>query len=413
MPRFHFQAADKTGQEIVDFIEAGSETEAMQTLAKRNLTVLEIRQTRDSQSGQQQEASASQIKPVKGKVPTPIIMHFYEQLSFLLKAGIPIFLAIRMLSEQIQHPVFQDIMKNVLFELSEGLPLSECLKKYGETFPGLHVNLIGVGEKSGNLDAALTQLVDLVKEQQEIREKISKAAAYPLFLLGLCISLVVGMLVFVFPKFEEIFKAFNVKLPGVTAFFIDASHALRDKAIMIVGVAGVVIYGVVYFFMHPSMSETRDKFLMKVPLIKDVLVAMFVALFSKTLGSLLKSGIPLMEGLTICQQTIKGELKRKFFEKVITAVKEGEMTSKAMEGHMLMPDMALQLFIVGERTGHIDHMLENIFHYYKKQYNALLTKTTAVLQPILLFFAAVLICLVAISLFVPLFKLSSSMKQGD
>lgn len=408
MPFYHYQAIDKSGKEISDHLEAQNEGEVMQILQQRNMTILEVKTVADKRA----EKKDMNINLFGGapKVPILLVLTFYEQLGFLIKAGIPIFLAIKMLGDQLKHPRLEEILKTVLFELSEGFPLSLALQKFPESFPPLHTNLIGVGEKSGNLDGALAQLVELTQEQQEIRGKIVKAAAYPIFLLSLCLALVMGLLMFMFPQFEEIFKGFGVKLPFLTQFFIDISHQLRNNTIPIFGGLGAVIGSIIYFFKSDATSETRDKMFLSLPLIKDVFVAMFVALFAKTLSSLLKSGIPLLDGLRICQETIRGEAKRKFFEKLITSVKEGEPVSKAMEGSLLIPDMALQLFIVGEKTGHIDKMLENTFLYYKKQYNELLQKVTAVLQPALLFFSAVLICMVAISVFVPLFKLSASSK---
>ncbi len=408
MPFYHYQAIDRAGKEISDHVEAQSESEVMQILQQRNLTILEVKTVAD----QRKETAKSVNLFGTPKVPTPLILTFYEQLSFLIKAGIPIFLAIKMLGDQLKHPRLAEIIKTVLFELSEGFPLSLALQKFPESFPPLHTNLIGVGEKSGNLDGALNQLVDLVKEQAEIRSKIVKAAAYPVFLLSLCGALVAGLLMFMFPQFEEIFKGFGVKLPFLTQFFIDCSHQLRGNTIPIFGAVGAVIGAIVYFFKSEATSEVRDNMFLSLPLIKDVFIAMFVALFAKTLSSMLKSGIPLLEGLRICQETIKGEAKRKFFEKLINSVKEGEQTSKAMQGSPLIPDMALQLFIVGEKTGQIDGMLENTFLYYKRQYNELLGQVTAVLQPLLLLFSACLICAVAVSVFVPLFKLSGSSKNS-
>jgi len=140
-------------------------------------------------------------------------------------------------------------------------------------------------------------------------------------------------------------------------------------------------------------------------------VSMFMALFAKTLSSLLKAGIPLLEGLSICQHTMTGKMKKDFFDRLIGIVRDGEKTSKGMENSPWIPEMARQLVIIGETTGNLDLMLENIFLFYKKRYNELLTQLTAVLQPLLLFFAAALIALVATSLFVPLFKLGGAMRE--
>lgn len=407
MPFFQVEAIDQSGNSKRERVEAGNEQEAIKQIQKRNLVVVDLRPA-ENNAPIETEGKAAKVK----HVPTQLVLSFYEQLAFLIKSGIPMFLAIRMLSDTLRQPAMAQILKTVMFDLSEGFPLSNSLQKYPEVFNGLHTNLIAVGEKSGNLDYALSHLVELVREAQDIREKIIKAAAYPVFLLVLSLSLVLGLLMHVFPKFEEIFKAFNAKLPWYTEMLITTSQQLRSNSLLIFSGVGIVIVGVVYFFRSEQMSLTRDKFFLKIPVIQDVFVSMFVALFAKTLCSLLKSGIPLLEGLTICQNTIKGQMKNMFFSKLIETVREGDKVSKAMEGSLLIPEMARQLIIVGETTGNLDIMLDNVFQFYKKRYNEMLNKSAAIIQPILLFFAAGLIAIVAISLFVPLFKLGSNMRSG-
>ena len=408
MPQYQAHAMDNDGHLRVERVEAASERDAMEKLQQKKLVVLELKVSTES----------APVAEEKVAVKTPsvrisVVLGFYEQLGFLIKSGIPVFHAIRMLSETLKNKNLTSILKNVLYELSEGFPLSGSLQKYPNAFPSLHTHLISVGEKSGNLDSALHHLVELVKEGEDIRDKIIKASVYPLFLLTMAGSLVLGLLFFVFPKFEEIFKSFNVNLPPTTTFFLQASQYSRNNAVLIFSLLGGAGLGLFYFLRSERVSESRDKCFLALPLFRDVLVSMFVALFAKTLASLLRAGIPLLEGLSICQHTMSGKLKRDFFDKLIATVREGEKVSKGMEGSPFIPEMARQLVMIGEATGNLDLMLENIFTFYKRRYTELLTQLTAVLQPLLLFFAAGLIALVAMSLFVPLFKLGSAMRSGS
>lgn len=410
MAQFQAQVLDPQGQPAVEVVEAATEREALERLAQKHVVVLEIRAgAAVSPAAASSGAAGAKKLP---RVRVTVVLGFYEQLAFLIKSGIPVFLAIRMLSDTMKNKGLAAILKNVLYELSEGFPLSGSLQKYPETFPGLHTQLIAVGEKSGNLDSALNHLVDLVREQQDIREKIVKASVYPMFLLTMSFSLVIALLLFVFPKFEEIFKSFNAQLPATTLFLLDASNYMRNNVAAIFSMIGGAGMALFYFLRSEAVSATRDRFFLAVPLVREVMVSMFMALFAKTLSSLLKAGIPLLEGISICQYTMTGKLKREFFEHLIGVVRDGEKTSKGMEGSPLVPELARQLIIVGETTGNLDEMLENIFQFYKKRYNEVLMQLTAVLQPLLLFFAAGLIALVATSLFVPLFKLGSSMSAG-
>jgi len=413
MPQYLAQVIDPKGRQANEQVEAASEREAIERLAKKQLVVLEIKSAGNAPVVSAPGTAAAAAAKTMPRVGITVILGFYEQLAFLIKSGIPVFLAIRMLSDTMKNKSLAGILKNVLYELSEGFPLSGSLQKYPESFPPLHTQLIAVGEKSGNLDSALNHLVELVREQLDIREKIVKASVYPLFLLTMSFSLVIGLLLFVFPKFEEIFKSFNAQLPPTTLFLLQLSNYLRNNVTVVFSMIGGVGISLFYFMKSEAVSESRDRFFLAVPLVREVMVSMFMALFAKTLSSLLKAGIPLLEGITICQNTMAGKLKRAFFDHLIGVVRDGEKTSKGMEGSPLIPELARQLIIVGETTGNLDEMLENIFLFYKKRYTEVLAQLTAVLQPLLLFFAAALIALVATSLFVPLFKLGSSMSQGQ
>lgn len=412
MPRFQCTAFDESGKERREEVEAFSETQVFDILKKKNLTLVDLKLV-TVQAEVLSEGDSKKKSLIRGKIPIDVILGFYEQLAFLTKAGIPIYMAIGLLGDTFKNKNLSIVLREVLFVLSEGSPLSEALMAYPESFPPFHTSLIAVGEKSGNLDEALVHLVDLVKEKLEIQRDLIKAAAYPVFLLVLSLSLVVGLLLFIFPKFEEIFKAFKVKLPPMTQFFIDTSLFMREHSVIFFLMVSSTLMGIGYLIASEKMSEKRDKFILKIPVFQDVFISMFVSVFAKTMANLLKAGIPLLDALDICRQTIKGKLKEKFFDKLISVVKDGEPTSKGMEDSQLIPVMARQLLVVAEKTGQIDKMMENIFIFYKKRYRETLLACTAILQPLLMLFAAGLIAMVAISLFVPLFKLSSSMKGNS
>jgi len=408
MPLYRCEAVDLSGEVRVEELEACSDVDAIAKLKDRRFTVLQVVELRDSQNA---PIKARAVDP-ETRVSIDVVLSFYEQLSFLLRSGIPIYLSVKMLTESIQDFKMKELLRVVLFELSEGNPLSGTLQKFPKAFPPFHTHLVAVGEKSGNLELALSDLVDLIREQQEIRERMVKAAAYPLFLAALCFSLVIGLLLFIFPKFESIFESFNVKLPATTEFLLTLSRTLRAQGSSLLVATASAVFAAIVFLRSERASEARDRLWLNIPLVRDLFVSMFVALFAKTLSTLIKSGTPLLEAIHTCQSTISGRYKFKFFEGILRTVRDGESISKATEGSPLVPEMARQLLIIGENTGQMDKMLDNIFAFYKKRYLELLSKLTAVLQPILLFVAAGLIALVAVSLFVPLFKLGANLRSG-
>ncbi len=414
MPRFHCQAIDSQGREIKETIEAATEAQAFQTLANRKLTIVEMKELRTDPTapGTTQEGQTF-LDNLMTQIPMADILGFYEQLSFLISAGIPIHLCLRMNIQNTKNPLLVDTLKKVMFDLTEGVAFSSALQKYPRFFPALHTQLIGIGEKTGALDKALIQLIDLTRERLDIREKVVKASSYPFFLIGMSLSLVLAMILFVFPKFQEIFASFEVKLPPLTAFLMGLSATLNEHVLLILVGVCAVVGGILYFFKSEAMSDTREQILVSIPLVREVFLSMFVALFSKTLSSLLRSGIPLLEALVICQRTLPGGLKQKFFNTVIAGVREGETASSLMERNGFVPELVWQLTAVGEKTGDLATIMDHLFTFYKKKCTDGLNKMTGILKPALMFFSAGIVMTIAGALFIPLFKLGSSMKRGD
>ncbi|MBI4404247.1 MAG: type II secretion system F family protein [Deltaproteobacteria bacterium] len=415
MTKFHYEAVDSTGNPQVSEIDAESSEQAMELLASRNLTVLEVKEKSGislTGEGMGTVAEPSAFYKLLNAIPLQIILVFYEQLSFLISSGIPIYLSIRMVMENIKNAPLVKVLQTVMYDLSEGFTLSMALQKYPHHFPPMQTHLIAIGEKTGNLDKILNHIVDLVREQQDIRDRFVKAASYPLFLLGMTLTLVFGMVYFVFPKFADIFNSFKVGLPPTTQFLMGLSKTLNEKLPIIGAVAAGIIAGGIFFFKSERTSGIRDQVFLRIPFFNQIYTSMFVSLLAKMLGSLLASGIPLLEALVLCSHTIRGKIKREFMEQLIAGVREGEAASTIMRRSKLIPELAIQLTAVGEQTGRIDKMMDNIFRFYKQQYTERITLVSSALQPMLMIFMALVVGVVAMSLFVPLFKLSSTIRRS-
>lgn len=418
MPQYKYKAIDSQGNESSSSLEAQSENELISQLSQKNLTVVELKivsggaATSDA-TDEAFEGGDTASGALSSKIPMGIVLGFYEQLSFLLTAGIPLHLCIRMTVENMKHPEVISVLKRMLFDLSEGSLLSMSMRRFPKVFPSLHTQIIHIGEKTGTLDKALLQLVDLTKERLELEKQAIAAASYPLFLMAVSGSLCIGMIAFVFPKFQDIFASFGGKLPALTAFLMSLSQKINDNSLVFFGGTGLAIGGFIYFMVSESFSETRERVLISVPVLKDVFISMFVSQMSKTLASTLKSGIPLMESLVIVKRTLPEGLRRDFLESLIHAVREGEPLSLAIQRSEFLPELVWQLVNVGEKTGNMAVIMDNLFFFYKKKYIELMDKLMAILKPAMMFSSAIIIGGMAAALFIPLFKMGGNIKRGD
>lgn len=399
-------------------LDAANEKDLIHQLSQKNLTVVELKVVAAAPSdmkddgeegGEVQEKSGLLIS----KIPMAVVLSFYEQLGFLLMAGIPLHLCIRMTVENMKHPELISILRRILFDLSEGSLLSATMRRFPRVFPTLHTQIIHIGEKTGTLDKALLQLVELTKERLEIEKQAITASSYPLFLMGVSGSLCIAMIAFVFPKFQDIFSSFGGQLPPLTAFLMNCSKQINDNTYLFFGGMGMAVGGTAYFCLSSTFSETREKILISTPIVKEVFVSMFVSQMSKTISSTLKSGIPMLESLIIVRRTLPEGLRRDFLDSLVHSVREGEPLSVAIQRADILPELVWQLVSVGEKTGNMPVIMDNIFFFYKKKYQELIEKLMGVLKPTMMFGSAIVIGAMAAALFIPLFKMGGHIKRGD
>lgn len=411
MPQFRYKAVDALGKECSAEMEAPDESQAAQALTGKNLTVLELTVI----SGGKEGTGVRQVKPrfQSVKIPMGPVLELYEQISFLVGSGIPLYLSLRMLAESLKNPTLIRVVKRLVFELSEGQKLSQAMQHFPKCFPLLHCRLVAVGESTGDLPKVLSHLVDLVREMQEIKQRFWKAVAYPVFLVSISALLVFSLLVFVFPKFQQIFLSFHVTLPALTVALMDLGVFLKahlGSFLLALGSIGGFLY---LMATQDSFRMARDRWALKTPFVGDVYVSLFVSLLAKNLESLLKTGVTLIDALWICRDTLapRGGLKYLFFSKLITATKEGELMSVVMQRSPLIPEMVWQLTAVGEKTGSLGTMMGNVFVYYKKRYIERLSRFASILGPGMMIVAAAIIAVTAASLFLPLFQLGSAIRK--
>lgn len=345
-------------------------------------------------------------------VPLGEVREVFSELAFMLQSGIPLFTSLGLIANHIRLNRLKAIIDKVRFDLSEGVPLSGALRQYPRAFNPVQTSMILIGEASGNLDAALDDLVKMIDDERDLRDEIRKAVAYPIFMLSLSTILILGMLLFIFPKFRTIFLGFKAKLPIITTLFMNASQFMVEHIELIIG-GLVVIPLTIFLFQNVTALRylwDRDKF--KIPLFGRLFQAQVLARFGRIMGSLLATGVPLVESLQLYRSVSTNLYIGESFDVVIARVKEGVLLSDALTACYLFTPLTIQLIKTGENTGELDLMTQRIFEFYRKRLSTKIKHLITILEPTLLAVMGGVVSIMAISVMLPLFRLAGQVRRA-
>ena len=363
--------------------------------------------------GREGEKTRSGRSLFGGRISGAKVSEFTIQLSTLLDAGIPIVRALRVLEGQVPKGPFKEVIGQVTRDVEGGSSLSESLEKHNKAFDGLYVNMVKAGEIGGIQDVILLRLADFRTRMREIRTKVVGALAYPAIVLIIALGVIGILLVFVIPKFKEIFEKEEITLPGLTRFMLRLSELAQAYfPFIILGVAG--IYGLHRLLLARSKGYRlrRDRLLLRLPLVGDLLKKFQVARFARTFGTLIQSGVPHLDGLDIVKGSLANLEVRRGVEKVYGSIKEGEGMSRPMQDSMVFDDLVVNMVDVGEETGELDGMLLKIADRYEDEVDHTVSTVTKIIEPLLITALAVVVGLIVAALFLPLLQLMEKLGQG-
>lgn len=338
-----------------------------------------------------------------GRISSNTITDFTLQLATLSEAGIPVVKALKILEGQTDPGPFKNVLLEITDDVSAGAPLSEAMSKHGKAFDKLYASMVRAGEVGGILDRVLKRLADFREKAAEIRSKVSMALVYPSFLLAGSIAAVALVIIFVVPKFREIFESYDVELPKPTQVLL----AIGDFA----GAYWYLILGgpVVVFLLHAGLVAKNQRyrrawhaFLLKVPLIGGLLKRSLTASFARTFGTLVQAGVPHLDALQICRDTSSNEVLTEAVEEIRRTVREGEGIARPMGETGLFDDVVTNMVDVGEETGELDSMLLKVADAYETQVDRRLETLFKVLEPVIMLFMAVAIGGLLLALILPM-----------
>jgi len=410
MPRFSYTARDQAGQTQRASLEAPARRDAMRVLAARGLQVLDLA-----------EATAGNPRPTEAAVALPRVaanvkfstrecLPFLQALADLIASGMPAGEAVRLLSQRLKEPRLRAVCARLWERLGEGLPLSRALATVPEVFDAQTINLIAAGEATGNLKEVLLRLIQHFTEQKELRQKLTAALAYPVFICVVAIGVILFFIFFLMPRLQTLLGSLGGKLPLPTQILVGLSHFLISYGVL-VAIAAVLGVGMFWQWRRTAAGRaTTDAWLLRVPFAGRFVMSSTVLNFSQTLAVLLENGVTTAEALRMTERTISHQTLRRAFGAATDRVLEGEKLSQSLARTDCFPDLVLDRLSVGESTGNLAPSLRDIARTYQQELARQLQNFTTIVSSAVLLFAFSFVAFVAYAIVSAVFSVSASFK---
>ncbi|PKN69754.1 MAG: pilus assembly protein PilC [Deltaproteobacteria bacterium HGW-Deltaproteobacteria-12] len=344
---------------------------------------------------------------LKGKVAEKDVVVFCRIFSTMINAGLPLIQCLDLLNQQEQNKTFKEIIKKVKEDVESGASLTDALRKHPAVFDDLFVNLVAAGEAGGILDVILGRLSSYMEKAMKLKSQVKGAMTYPIAVLAISIGVVALLLIKVIPVFQKMFEGMGGELPGPTQFLVNASAFAQSYWWIVAGVivAFVVAFG--RFYKTEKGRWTIDSLLLKAPIFGPLLKKVAVAKFSRTLSTMMNSGVPILEGLNIVSKTSGNVVVEAALIKTRQSISEGRTIAEPLMETGIFPPMVVQMIAVGEATGALDTMLSKIADFYDDEVDAAVSAMTALLEPIMMVFLGGIVGGMIIAMYLPIFKMAS------
>jgi type IV pilus assembly protein PilC len=397
MPSFAYTARETaTGREIRSTVEAVTEQSAIAALLNRNLLVVSI-----------QEKIAKKGKSQGGKVSLSDLVVFTRQLATMIDAGIAIVQALQALADQTPNKVMRDVIRDVCSRVESGESFSEALQKHPKTFNRLYYSMIAAGEKGGLLSEIMARLATYLENTERLRKKVKTALMYPTAVTVVAICVTTFLLVKVIPTFKDVYSGFGAQLPGPTQVLMDISDIVKHWLPLLIILAAGAVWGWLYFIKTPTGREFWDGRRIKLPIFGAIAHKICLARFTRTLASLIRSGVPILEVLQIVSQTVGNVVMEKAIKTAATDIERGEGISAALGKNPIFPTMVIRMMSAGEQTGKIDEMLERVSNFLDEEIESTLSGLMSLIEPLLIVFLGIVIGGMVICMFLPIFNLAN------
>ena len=409
MPKYAYKAMNKEGKEAFGIVESENQALAINDIRQMGLYPTKVYEARKSDERRARKEKGGLNELYFGGVKTKELVIMTRQLSTLIDAGLPLLRSINVLIAQLKPSKLRDILREIRDEIQSGSTFSEGLAKHPKEFDRLYVNMVRAGEVGGMLEVVLQRLATFMERRQALKRRVKSAMVYPVAVLLVAVGIVWFLLSYVVPEFAVIFEDFGAKLPWMTQFLIKCGDFARFEWWKVaLYFNGTIITIKVLSKIH-TVKRITDRVVLRIPLVGDLITKVAVARFSRTLGTLITSGVPILQTLRITKETIGNEVIENAIQKVHDSIKEGDTIAAPLDESKVFPPMVVNMIDVGEETGSLDAMLMKVADIYDAEVEAAVEALLALMEPVMIVVLGVICGFIVISMYLPIFSLADVM----
>ncbi|MBU3189523.1 type II secretion system F family protein [Clostridium bowmanii] len=402
MLTFKYRVMNHQGEKIDGTFKANSQNEVLAMIEDNNYYPIEIKEVLEREQQDLFESFA--------KVKTKDLYIFCRQFHTMINAGANISNALDVLRKQTENKKLKKCLDEAYDDVQKGISLSEALAKHNDVFPDLLINMINTGEVSGNLDVIMGRMATHFEKENKINNQLKSAMAYPMVLAGLSVVVVIFLLTFIMPTFAGMFEGSGVALPAPTRIVMGLSKFIQTKWYILIAVIGGAVYGAKTYAKIPAGRLTLDGLKLKLPIIKDTTEKVIVSRFTRTLSTVLASGVALVQALEVVQKVVGNKVAEKALEAIKEKVLKGVSLGEAIGETTIFPIMLHSMIKIGEESGSLDDILDKTANFYDEELEASLKKLTAMIEPLMIIVMGVVIGFIVIAMMLPIFDMGKTVQ---
>ncbi len=396
MPVWEYTARTLTGQEQTGTIDLPSRDDVVAHLRKNRLVLVRLREAKKAKR--------------KGRIPTRDVVVFTRQFATMINSGLPLVQALDILAKQTDNKVLAAVTREVVYDVESGHTLADALSKHPNAFSQLYVNMVAAGEAGGILDTILLRLATFLEKNDAIVRKVKGAMIYPAVIFSVAAIAVVVLLIFVIPTFQNMFASVNLELPLPTRMVIGLSDILQSFWWLIGGTVAAVAFGIKRYYATPNGQLVLDRLMLKLPVLGDVLRKSAVSRFTRTLGTLIASGVSILEGLEITAKTAGNRVIHDAIMQSRGSIAGGETIAIPLEQSGVFPPMVTSMIAVGEATGGLDEMLTKIADFYDDEVDAAVSNLLSLMEPVMIVVLGVIVGGMIVAMYLPIFDMINAVQ---
>jgi len=402
MPLFEYTARNLKGDLVKDQVDLPTKDDVVAHLRKNRLVVVQVRQ--------KPQAVSLSFGAFKKGVKTRDVVVFTRQFATMINAGLPLVQALDILAQQTENKTLADVTRQVVYDVESGQTLADALRKHPRAFSDLYVNMVAAGEAGGILDTILQRLAQFLEKNDAIIRKVKGAMVYPAVIMTVAVIAVAVLLIFVIPTFQNMFASVQLDLPLPTRIVIGMSNVLKSYWWAIIGVVGLTVFGINRYYKTANGRLQIDALLLRFPVLGDLLRKSAVSRFTRTLGTLISSGVSILDGLEITARTAGNMVIHNAVMESRQSIAGGDTISAPLQRSKVFPPMVISMIAVGEQTGGLDEMLSKIADFYDEEVDAAVGTLLSLMEPIMIVVLGVIVGGMVVAMYLPIFDMVNAVQ---